>query len=374
MKNPWYTYSVSYKWLKTVDGLGKTYDLDSIVERRLYYQEKVGPEIEFLRDYFRNNTFLAYWLAPKQAGKGTYMNGLKEIFGMDMFTHISVGDVVRTADVEFQEKGKKSEVYKYAKQNYRGNLQLDEAFDALIGRSTKDLVPTELVMSFLRLAIQKNEKKSLFIDGFPRNLDQVSYSLYFRELVNYRNDPDLFILINTPLAVLDERMKQRRTCLKCGNARNIALLPTKGIGYDTDKKEYYLMCDLTDCPGGRMVTKEGDHLGIETIKDRVLLDLEVMKRARKLYGIPKIELYNSLEKEQTFQYVDEYECTSACVYSHDSKGKVKVSKELWEVDDGDTSYYSLLPAAVVVQLVKQLARVLGYKRNIINKNATSVKL
>ena len=106
MKNPWYTYSVSYKWLKTVDGLGKTYDLDSIVERRLYYQEKVGPEIEFLRDYFRNNTFLAYWLAPKQAGKGTYMNGLKEIFGMDMFTHISVGDVCVLQMLNFRKKAK----------------------------------------------------------------------------------------------------------------------------------------------------------------------------------------------------------------------------------------------------------------------------
>jgi len=361
MKSPWYTYSVSYKWLKTASNSGKTYDLDSIAERRLYYQEKVGQEIEFLRDYFRKNTFLACWLAPKQAGKGTYMNGLKEIFGMDMFTHISVGDVVRAADVEFQEKGKKSEVYRYAKQNYRGDLYLEEAFDALTGRSTKDLVPTELVMSFLRLAIQKNEKKTLFIDGFPRNLDQVSYSLFFRELVNYRNDPDLFILINAPLAVLDERMKQRRTCSKCGNARNMALLPTKEVGYDAEKKEYYLICDLTGCKGGRMVTKEGDYLGIETIKDRVLLDLDVMKRARKLYGIPKIELYNSLEKEKALEYSDKYEFTAACWYQHDAQGKVTITKKPWEVKDGNKKYFSLLPAAVVTQLVKQLARVLGYK-------------
>lgn len=361
MENPWYKYNVSYDWLKTTDGSGKTYDLDSYAGRREYYMDKVGSEIEYLRDYFREKTFLGYWLAPKQAGKGTYMNGLKEIFGTEMFTHISVGDLVRAADIEYKEKEKESEVYQYAVKNYRGDMHLDEAFDALTGRSTEKLVPTELVMVFLRRAIEKYEKKTLFIDGFPRNLDQVSYSLYFRELVNYRNDPDVFILINAPITVLDERMKQRRTCLTCGNSRNMALLPTKEFGYDKDKDEYYLICDLPGCKGGRMVTKEGDHLGIETIKSRILADIGVMERARKLYGIPKIELFNSLEKEKALQYVDEYECTSGCTYTHDEAGKVEIHKDIWTVQDGKDEFYSLLPPAVVVQLVKQLARVLGYE-------------
>jgi adenylate kinase family enzyme len=360
MKNPWYKYSVDYSWMKTTDGSKKTYDLDSVAERRAYYQEKVGKEIEFLRDYFRENTFLAYWMAPKQAGKGTYMNGLKEIFGTDLFTHISVGDVVRAAHKDFEENDKASAVYQYAAKNYRGDLHLDEAFDALLGRSTKALVPTELVMVLLRQAIEKFDKKTLFIDGFPRNLDQVSYALYFRELVNYRQDPDVFILINAPVTVLDERMKKRRTCLTCGNSRNLITLPTKELGYDAENDEYYLLCDLPGCTGGRMVAKEGDHLGLETIKDRILADIEVMKRARNLYGIPKIELYNSLEKTVAFDYVDKYELTSECVYSHDASGKASVSKQLWNVEDGENEYYSLLPAAVVVQLVKQIAKVLGY--------------
>lgn len=361
MKNPWYKYSVKYDWVKTKNDSGKTYDLDSVVDRRAYYQEKAGAEIEYLRDYFREQTFLGYWLAPKQAGKGTFMNGLKEIFGNDLFTHISVGDLVRAADVEFQEKGKESEFYKYATANYRGDMHIDEAFEALTGRSIKGLVPTELVMVLLRQKIEKFEKKTLFIDGFPRNLDQVSYSLYFRELVNYRTDPDIFILINAPVTVLDERMKQRRTCPVCGNSRNIALLPTKEYGYDKEKDEYFLICDLPGCKGGRMVTKEGDHLGIETIKDRIVADIGVMERARKLFGIPKIELYNSLDKDKTLDYVDPYECTSQCVYHHDESGKVAVTKELWTVEDGKDRFYSLLPAAVVVQLVKQLSRILGYE-------------
>lgn len=360
MKNPWYKYKVDYKWLKTTTGNGVTYDLDSVAGRREYYQEKVGPEIEFLRDYFRTQTFLGYWLAPKQAGKGTYMNGLKEIFGTEYFLHMSVGDLVRNADKEFQEQGKLSEIYAYARANYRGGMHLDEAFKALMGRTTAGLVPTELVMLLIRHAIDKAGKKTLFIDGFPRNLDQVSYSLYFRELINYRNDPDLFILINAPITVLDERMKQRRTCLTCGNSRNISLLPTKEIGYDAEKDEYYLVCDLPGCTGGRMVTKEGDHLGMETIKDRIMLDIEVMERARKLYGIPIIEMYNSLEQDKAFEYMDPYEFTSECVYSRNPDGSIEVNKKLWEVNDGEEKYYSLLPPGVVVQLVKQLARVLGF--------------
>ncbi len=362
MQQPWYPYSVNYDWVKTKNDSDKTYDLDSIAERRAYYQEKAGAEIEYLRDYFRKQTFLGYWLAPKQSGKGTYMNGLKEIFGTELFTHISVGDLVRAAETEYREKGKESEVYTYAVANYRGDMHIDEAFDALVGRSTEKLVPTELVMVFLRQTIQKFEKKTLFIDGFPRNLDQVSYSLYFRELVNYRTDPDVFIMINAPITVLDERMKQRRTCLTCGNSRSIALLPTKEIGYDAEKDEYYLICDFPGCKGGRMVTKEGDDKGIEYLKSRILADVEVMKRARNLYGIPKIELFNSLDQDKALEYVDPYECTSACVYSHDESGKVSVEKTLWNVEDGEERYYSLLPAAVVTQLVKQLAHVLGYKK------------
>jgi len=360
MKNPWFKYSVDYKWMKTKDDSKLIYDLDKIQERRLYYNHKIGKEIEFLREYFEKQTFLAYWLAPKQAGKGTYMNGLKEIFGSDMFVHLSVGDLIRKAHKEFSEEGKLSEIYAYAKGSYRGDMHLDEAFDALVGRSTEGLVPTELVMIIIRRAIEKSPRKTLFLDGFPRSLDQVSYALYFRDLVNYRNDPDIFIMINAPLTVLDDRMKERRTCMKCGNSRNMVLLPTENVEYDKETDTYHLICDFPGCDGGRMVTKEGDHLGIEAIKDRTLTDIEVMKRARNLYGIPKVELYNSLEADKTFDYVDEYECTPSVTYSHDKNGKVTLGKELWTLDDGDDKYNSLLPAAVVTQLVKQLANVLGY--------------
>jgi hypothetical protein len=155
-------------------------------------------------------------------------------------------------------------------------------------------------------------------------------------------------------------MKERRTCLTCGNSRSISLLPTKQLGYDQEKDEFYLICDYPDCKGGRMVMKEGDEAGIEPLKGRILADVEVMKRARKLYGIPKIELYNSLESDKAFDYIDEYETTSACSYTLNDDKTVEIHKSSWEVHEDGKTYFSLLPPAVVVQLVKQLAKQLGY--------------
>ena len=49
--------------LKTkVEGLDKTFDLSDPEQRKEYFKAKAGPEIEALKKYFKNNTFIAYWL------------------------------------------------------------------------------------------------------------------------------------------------------------------------------------------------------------------------------------------------------------------------------------------------------------------------
>jgi len=116
--------------------------------------------------------------------------------------------------------------------NYRGYLSLEEIISALENRSTKSLLPSELILALAKMEIAKRGRKAFFIDGFPRTMDQVSYSLFFRELIGYREDPDLFILINIPEAVIDERIKWRSVCPKCQTSRSIKLLPTLKQGYD----------------------------------------------------------------------------------------------------------------------------------------------
>ena len=122
--------------------------------------------------------------------------------------------------------------------------------------------------------------------------------LCFRDLIGYREDLDIFILIDVPESVIDERIKWRRVCPKCQTSRNFKLLPTSKVNYDKRKKEFYLICDNPSCPGAKMVAKEGDELGVAPIKERLKLDEELIKQAFSLYGIPKIFLRNSVHKKR----------------------------------------------------------------------------
>ncbi|GAH85931.1 unnamed protein product, partial [marine sediment metagenome] len=159
-------------------------------------------------------------------------------------------------------------IINFLEKQYRGFLSLNQAISALKKRNTETLLPTELILALIKREIAKRKKKVLFIDGFPRNLDQISYSLFFRDLIGYREDPDIFILIDVPEAVIDERIKHRKVCPKCQTPRNLKLHPTKEIGYDQKRKEFYLICDNPDCENARMISKEGDKLGIEPIRKR----------------------------------------------------------------------------------------------------------
>lgn len=356
MKLSDYKYEVDYTWVKTKNESTKEFDLISPAERRLYFNAKIGKELTALREFLKNNTFIGYLLAPKMAGKGTYSKMLQEAVGHEFFDIISVGDAVRAAHKEFEEKGKNSDIYAYAKDNYRGMMGLDEAFDALVGRTVKGLMPTEFILTIVKREIDRTGHKSIFLDGFPRKVDQVSYSLYFRDLINYRGDPDLFVLINLPLAVIEERIKGRRICPKCSTARNIKLLLTSDVRFDEEAEEYFLMCDNPNCEPTRMISKEGDSEGLELIKERLENDLDLVKMARQMYGIETIELYNSLEKDVALKYVDKYELTKE-FYFEGNGDDINLITKPFTVEDHGTEYYSLLPAPVVVQFVRQLVGV-----------------
>ncbi|MBD3329407.1 hypothetical protein GF357_02840 [Candidatus Dojkabacteria bacterium] len=351
-----YKYKVDYKWLKTKDDSKKEFDLISPAGRRLYFNSKIGKELSALREYLKNNTFIGYLLAPKMAGKGTYSKMLREIVGPEYFEIVSVGDAVRAAHKEFLEQGKNSDLYAYAKENYRGMMGLDEAFDSLVNRTQKGLMPTEFILTIVKREIDRIGHKSIFIDGFPRKVDQVSYSLYFRDLINYRGDPDLFVLISLPLEVIDARIRGRRVCPKCKTPTNIRLLPTSIVRFDEETQDYYLVCDNPNCEPTRLVEKEGDDKGIELIRERLENDLELVNMARNMYGISRIELFNSLEVDVGYKYVDDYEITKE--YSYEGRGDdiVTVPKP-FEIEDHGVKYFSLLPPPVVVQFVRQLVDV-----------------
>jgi len=342
-----------------VPELNKKFDLSSPKGRKDYFEAKVGDEIGHLRNFLDKNTFVAYLLGKKNSGKGTYAKLFTEIFGEDKIEHVSVGDIVRDIHVNWK-SFEKSEEYKRLRQLYRGYISFDEAVKTLLERSTKTLLPTEFVLALLKIHIEKLEGKSIFLDGLPRESDQVSYSLYFRDLINYRNDPDTFILIDIPESVINERIKYRVVCPLCQTSRNKKLLITSKIEYDRENEEFYLVCDNPKCPGARMEAKEGDNLGIAPISERLQKDDEIIRNVFVLHGVPKILLRNHVPAKEANKYFDDYELTPEYSFTWDPKKRVvNVIEKPWTIkDDNGVESNSLLAPPVVVAMIKQLVEVL----------------
>ncbi|KKQ84261.1 MAG: hypothetical protein UT08_C0020G0010 [Candidatus Woesebacteria bacterium GW2011_GWB1_38_8] len=339
-------------------GSYKTFDISSPSGRKKYFEAKVGDEIKYISKYLENGSFIVYLLGKKNSGKGTYSKLVTEIFGEDKIAHVSVGDLVRETDdwKTFVKSGRFKKLERY----YRGYVAFDDIVKSLSSRSTEKLLPTEFILALLKAHIDELKGKAIFIDGLPRAMDQISYSLYFRDIINYRQDPDFFALIDIPESVIDERMKYRVVCPRCQTSRNIKLLITSKIEYDKKAKEFYLVCDNPTCKGARMVRKEGDEKGLEPIRERLMNDEELIKTAFQLHGIPKILMRNHVPVAEADKYFDHYELTPEYSFKWDEKSKkVKVVEKPWTVkDDNGEECYSLLAPAVVVGFIKQISEVL----------------
>jgi len=338
-----------------------SFDLSNPKDYKEYLQLLAGPEIEKLRNHLKDHSFIAYFLGKKNSGKGTYAKMVRELVGADRISHFSIGDMIREVDKELKDEVKKKELISFLKENYRGWVSLEEIISSLEKRSTKTLLSSELILALVKREIAKREKKALFIDGFPRDMDQISYSLFFRDLIGYRQDLDIFILIDIPESVIDERIKGRVICPKCQTPRNLRLLRTKEVGYDQEKNEFFLLCDNPNCQGERMAQKEGDQAGIEPIRERLQLDEKLIKQAFSLHGIPKVLLRNSVPIDKADEYLNKCDITPAYSYQWDEdKGEVKHIEKPYEIEDDEgIPSYSLMPPAVVVSLVKQMVDVLG---------------
>lgn len=338
----------------------REFDLSDPKERQKYFEFKSGDDIKSIKDFLKNNTFVVYLLGKKSAGKGTYSKMVADAIGKDKVEHFSVGDMIRGVDEELKDDKQRKKLIKFLEENYRGWISLDEIVARLEGRSTESLLPTPLILTLIKREIQKRGRKVLFIDGFPRNMDQISYSLFFRDLIGYRDDVDIFALIDVPETIINERIKYRRICPQCNTSRNIKLLPTSKVGYNKESDKFYLICDNPDCEEVEMVRKEGDEKGIEPIKDRLELDEKLIKQAFNLHGIPKVLIRNAIPVDKADKYVSDYEITPEYKYEWDEeKDEVKVKEVPWTIKDEEgVESYSLLAPPAVVSFIGQLADIL----------------
>ena len=162
---------------------GPVFKLEDPVERHKYFEHKAGPEIEKIREHLRTGMFVGILLGKKNSGKGTYTKLFMEAVGGDRVAHISIGDVVRNAHKDLENESKRTELVDFLKRRYRGFLNVDEVVNVILGRDTKTLLPTEAILALVEREISRIGRKAVFVDGFPRSLDQVSYSLYLRSIM-----------------------------------------------------------------------------------------------------------------------------------------------------------------------------------------------
>lgn len=344
-----------------IDGETRTFDLNDPKDRKAYFELKAGPELTKLRNYLKNNSFVAYLLGKKNSGKGTYSKLFMEALGQENIGHLAVGDIVRDIHKNLESEEGKRNFLDFLAKNYRGFHSVEETIDLIMGRSQSNLISSELIIALIKYEISKRPRQAIFIDGFPRAHDQINYSLYLKELIGYREDPDFFVFINVPDSIIDERIKFRVVCPICHTPRNMKLLATKDVGYDKEIRSFYLMCDNPTCNKVKMVPKEGDELGIEPIRARLEVDNQIFQKLLTLTGAPKVYLRNSIPKDIANDYVDDYEITPQYNYEYDqASGHVKTIESPWLVkDDEGVESISLLPPAVVVSFIKQTAQVLG---------------
>ena len=247
-------------------GVVEKFDLNSPEGRAKYFQAKAGPEIEKLKKYLETKTFVAFLMGKKNSGKGTYSKLFMEAVGpirnrsplspsgarlrageisngVNRVGHISVGDVVRDVHKAIKTGEGKKELMAFLEKNYRGFHSLEEVENIIMGRDTKSLVSSEVIVALLQYEISKRPRQAIFIDGFPRALDQIGYSLMLRQVLGYREDPDFLVFISVPESVIDARIKARVICPICHTPRSLKLAPTVFIGQDEATGEFYLMCD-----------------------------------------------------------------------------------------------------------------------------------
>ena len=343
-----------------VDGLDQKFDLNDTTDRKKYFQAKVGKEIEKLRKFLQSQAFIAFMIGKKNSGKGTYTKMFMEQVDGEHVGHVAVGDIVRDVHKILETEAGKKDLSDFLEQNYRGFHSVEETLDLITGRSQTSLISSELIIALIKYEMSKRPKQAIFFDGFPRAHDQIGYSMFLKEMLGYLDEPDFMVFIDLPNTVIDERIKYRVVCPICKTPRNLRLLATKDVGWDAEKKEFYLMCDTPSCNKQRMLPKEGDELGIEPIRDRLEVDQQVMEKLVTLTGIPKIFLRNSIPVSKAKEFVDDYELTPAYEYKLLDSGKVEVLEKPWVVkDDAGVDSYSLLPPAVMVSLIKQMVEVLG---------------
>lgn len=136
-------------------------------------------------------------LGAPGAGKGTQAERIKENFKL---THISTGDIFR--------------------HHMRQQTEIGMLARSYIKKG--QLVPDEVTVKIVELALEETGKRNFMLDGFPRNIFQA------KELDKIAVI-DKVIDISVDFAVLTDRICGRRNCPECGYTAHITQLDGQNL-------------------------------------------------------------------------------------------------------------------------------------------------
>lgn len=324
--------------------------------RKEFFQKRIGKKLKSLRDYLGQKEFVAFFLAKKQAGKGTYAKILTDLTS-DKIVHVAVGDLVRDAEKQVKDEKARPEFIKNLNKYYKGKRGLDEVAEEFANQAKSlQLLPTDVVMALVEQAIEKNRGKGIILDGFPRSVEQVAVAAKMQADFEARGLPSLFVEVNCPKEVLKARNVHRRACPICQEPKNIKGLLTDKIEYDEKTGDFHLICNRPECQGARMIAKQGD---VEGMKKREFLQRqvdEVVGEIKTKMPHAHITIHNSVPVDEAKKSHDMTDFTEEAELFWDPAKRevVKKFKMMIIKDDKGRKSYSRWPEPVVVELIDKL--------------------
>ena len=166
-------------------------------------------------------------LGAPGAGKGTQCKRIVDKFGL---LHLSSGDILRQERSDGTELGKKAQSY----------------------MDSGDLVPDEVIVAMMAIAISNAPACGFVLDGFPRTVNQAAE--LDRSLVQAGQKIDAVLNLEVVDDAVAKRITGRRSCPECGAVYHIENLKPKVEG-------------KCDSEGAGLVQRPDDTL--EVVKNRL---------------------------------------------------------------------------------------------------------
>lgn len=325
-------------------------------ELKDFFNKRTPQNLAKLKKHLAEKNFVLFFLAKKQAGKGTYAKILSDVTD-EKIVHISVGDLVREAEKQAQDPQKKDQLIEDLKKYYKGPSSVEKVIDEFIHQAeSTNLLPTEAIMALIEKKVVEYQGKSVIIDGFPRSKEQVALATQMQKDFESRGTPSAFVEINCPEEVLLRRYIDRRICPVCQTPKNIKLLLTKEIDYDQISGEFHLVCERPECQRAHYIQKQGDQDGIEKVKANQKKVQEMIDKIKKENPHLHVVVHNSIPLDKAHKHEkSDFTEEANLIWDPEKKEVIRNFKPMIVKDDQGRDAYSRWPEPVVVDLVDRLA-------------------